>query len=258
MSHLHVSGDGPPVVLIHGVGLDHTMWDDIVPLLSDRRTIVRYDLLGHGRSADPDGPRTIDDFVSQLRDVVDELGGQPVDVVGSSLGSLIASTAAATRPRLVRTLTAANMVFGRDPLQQAAVAERLSLTEDVGMGAVADLAIDRWFPLEWQSAHPDRVRQIDHRLRTTDLTAYLKAYRMFVSTDLEGSELAGSIRCPTLVVTGRDDPGSTPAMTEAAAAAIPGATALVLDGLGHLPSVEAPQRFVNALLSFLDSEVIHA
>lgn len=235
------------------------MWDAVVPALSADCRVVRLDLLGHGGAEDPAGERVLGDFVEQLHGVIDLLD-EPVDLVGSSLGALISFAFTATHPQSVRSLVVSNMVFGRTGNEQSAVDARLALAEDQGMSAIADLAIDRWFDASWQSAHPDVVAAIRTRLSTTDLTAYLKAYRVFVSTDARAAGYAEQITCPTLAMTGELDPASTPAMTSAIAEAVAAGQAEVLVGLHHLPSVEAPERFVDSLNAFhssLDTESNH-
>ena len=246
-----VIGDGPPLVLVHGVGLDHTMWDHVVAPLAETNRVIRYDLLGHGTTPDPDGPRSLDDFVAQLAAVIGVVAPGPVAVIGSSLGALISLSAAAHHPGLVDRLVTANIIYGRTPEQAAGVEERLALTERQGMGPVAELAIDRWFSAAWQAEHPDRVNQVDTRLRTNNVAAYLKAYRVLATTDLAADAIASRVTCPLLAVTGELDPGSTPAMTERLAADTAHGAALVLEGLRHLPSIEAPDRFVEAVAPFL-------
>ena len=65
-------GSGPPVVLVHGVMMDHRMWAPQVRALSDAYTVIRYDMLGHGQAPDAEGDRTLDEFVAQAREVIAE------------------------------------------------------------------------------------------------------------------------------------------------------------------------------------------
>lgn len=77
-----VDGVGSPLVLVHGVGLDHTMWDPVVETLAQQCLVLRYDLLGHGSSEDLPGLRQFEDFVVQLLEVLDSRGIETSDVVG--------------------------------------------------------------------------------------------------------------------------------------------------------------------------------
>ncbi len=249
-----VDGQGPPLVLIHGVGLDHTMWDLVVEELALQHRVLRYDLWGHGRSNDPPGPRRADDFVGQLLEVLDlhEIGSS--DVVGLSLGGLIASMTAARHPNRVRRAVLVSTVFGRSESQLAGVWQRLGIAENEGLEPVADLAVKRWFMPQWRASHPAETESVRQRLLTTDHAGYLKAYRLFADADALAASLAPDIEAPTLVLAGERDTGSTPEMAVALADAIPGGEARTMPGVHHLAPIEEPNLFSNALLEFLNQE----
>ena len=249
-----VDGEGPPLVLIHGVGLDHTMWDPVVEILAQKHRVLRYDILGHGHSDDPPGPRHLNDFVAQLLEVLDFHDVETTDVVGLSLGGLIALMTAARHPHRVRRAVLVSTAFGRSQSQLTGVRQRLELAENEGLRPVADLAIKRWFTPQWRASHPAESEAVRQRLLTTNRIGYLKAYRIFVDADELATKTAPNIEGPTLVLSGEQDSGSTPEMAVALAEAIPGGKAQIMAGLHHLAPVEAPNLFVNTLLEFLDQE----
>jgi len=263
-THLRVDGPtgrsgavSPPLVMVHGVGLDLHMWDLVVDALAVERRVVRYDLLGHGHSVDPPGQRSVKDFVAQCLEVMSHVtavagDGRTPDLVGLSLGGLVALAVGSRHPNTVGRLVAMNTVFDRTPEQVAGARARLLLAETEGLGPVADLAVDRWFCPEWQAAHPARVVAVDRRIRTNDVGAYLKAYRVFVDGDPRMPGAAAGITASTLAITGELDPGSTPVMSRAIASAVPDGRSRVLSGLRHLPPIEAPEECSAALLEFLD------
>ena len=246
------TGNRPPLVLVHGVGLDHTMWDLVVEDLATDRLVVRYDLLGHGQSVDPPGPRTVEDLVDQCLRVIDTCGPVPPDVAGLSLGGMVALGLATRHPDRLGRLVLCNTVFDRSAEEVHRIRERLSLAETGGMGSVVDLAIDRWFDASWQATHPDRVDAVRNCLLSNNLEAYLKAYRAFVEGDPLKPGEAGSVTTHALAVTGELDPGSTPAMTSALAVALEDCRAVILPGLHHIPPIEDPTAFVAVLRSFLE------
>ena len=245
-------GNRPPLVLVHGVGLDHTMWDLVVEDLATDRLVVRYDLLGHGQSVDPPGPRTVEDLVDQCLGVIDTCGPVPPDVAGLSLGGMVALGLATRHPDRLGRLALCNTVFDRSAEEVHRIRERLSLAETGGMGSVVDLAIDRWFDASWQATHPDRVDAVRNCLLSNNLEAYLKAYRAFVEGDPLKPGEASSVVTHALAVTGELDPGSTPAMTSALAVALEDCRAVILPGLHHIPPIEDPTAFVAVLRSFLE------
>ena len=249
-----VDGQGPPLVLIHGVGLDHTMWDRVLDDLVPKHRVLRYDLWGHGRSDDPPGPRHADDFVDQLVGLLDLHEFECSDVVGLSLGGLIAVLTAARHPARVRRVVLASTVFKRSDGQITGVRQRLEIAENEGLEPVADLAIERWFTPQWQEAHPAETESVRQRLLTTDHAGYLKAYRLFTQADDLAASLAPDIEAPTLVLAGERDTGSTPEMLAALADAIPGGEARTMPEVHHLAPIEEPNLFVNAVLEFLNQE----
>jgi len=250
------TGNRPPLVLVHGVGLDHTMWDLVVGDLATDRLVVRYDLLGHGQSVDPPGPRTVEDLVEQCLGVIDTCGPVPPDVAGLSLGGMVALGLATRHPDRLGRLALCNTVFDRSAEEVHRIRERLSLAEAGGMGSVTDLAVDRWFDTGWQATHPDRVDAVRNRLLSNNLEAYLKAYRAFVEGDPLKPGEAYSVTTHTLAVTGELDPGSTPAMTSALTVALEDCRAVILPGLHHIPPIEDPTAFVAVLRAFLEEPCV--
>lgn len=250
-------GSGPPVVLVHGVGLDHSMWDLVVPILavSDRgpRLIVRYDMIGHGKSGKADHPPTMGRFVDQLLEVCRQSGQQQApDVVGLSLGGAIVRAAAVSTPGRFDRVVLANTVFDRSEEQRHGNRQRLDLTMKQGMAPVAELAVARWFTEPWQQENPDRTEMVRQRITTTNLDGYLDAYRVFVDDDPDMADRLSFVANQTLVITGERDSGSTPAMTYEMAALLPNGTAKVLPSTGHLPPIETPDVFTDVLIDFLE------
>lgn len=81
-----ISGDGPPLVLVHGVGCDLTMWDDVMPALEARYRVIRYDTLGHGETPLPTGKVTLQTYADQLEAVCHAIGLDRFALVGFSMG----------------------------------------------------------------------------------------------------------------------------------------------------------------------------
>jgi (E)-2-((N-methylformamido)methylene)succinate hydrolase len=249
--HTHVvsEGSGPPLVLVHGVGLDHTMWDAVTPVLAEEHTVVRYDLWGHGGSDDPPGPRSLEDFVDQLVSVIDSLGVERCDAAGLSIGGLITQALGVGRPHRAGRLAMMNAVYRRTPDQLAAIKVRLDGVVDAGMEAMVQPSLDRWFTSEWQAKHPDEVAHIQRLLRGNGVHAYVKAYGLFATNTSMDGQLS-TITSPTLVFTGQLDVGSTPAMAQIMADEINDATFVILEDARHVPPVERPAETAQILNQF--------
>lgn len=246
-----VHGSGDAIVLIHGVGLDHTIWKSQVQSLSKKHLVVTYDMLGHGQSAHPPGARVLGDYVRQLHQLLMNLGIKRATLVGFSMGGLVARHFAAEFPEMTTKLVLLSTVFRRTDFQQAAVLARYEKAKSGETREGIDAAIARWFSSKFQTDHPGEIEKIRTRLLSNDHDAYLSAYQVFASTIDPESLLP--IRCPTLVLTGELDSGSTPEMATALSGAIDGSEVLIMKGLKHMVPVEGASTLNTVISNFLDS-----
>jgi pimeloyl-ACP methyl ester carboxylesterase len=214
-----------PVLLLHGVGLDRTVWDPVIALL-DGADVRSPNLPGHGGNV-LDGPVTLRDLVPPVDD--------PCHVVGFSLGGLVGTRLAADRPDVVRSLTLVATVAERSPEERAAVQARLRAAE-TDLDASFGSALARW--------GNDAVAPV---LRANDRESYLACYRVFATADVECAPLYSELTMPVLAITGSEDPGSTPAMSAAIAAACPRGEVAIVPGARHLLPLDAPQAVADAI-----------
>ena len=253
-SRVVVEGSGPPVVLIHGVGADLHMWDEQVPALARRFTVVRYDTLGHGATPMPQGEVTLASYARQLADIAGGLELGRFVAVGFSMGVPISQLFAIDHAKgALAGLVLMNGVYDRTPEQLAAIRGRVAQARADGNFALADAALDRWLSPAFRAARPDVEARIRKRLAENDPASFITAYDIFAEADPWVVGRLGAIACPTMVTTGEDDQGSLPAMSRAMAQAIPGARCHIMPGLRHMPMAEAPDVVNRLLLEFLDS-----
>lgn len=226
-----------PVLLLHGVGLDHRMWQRCLPELGRDHWVAAPDLPGHGTAGPVSPGLTLDELATSVRR---RLTG-PVHLVGFSLGALVAQQLAARRPDLVRSLVLVSSVTERSPEQSAAVGDRLRTAEQ-DFAASAEAALNRWMTPQWQADEPQLAEQLRRTLLRNDLESYLACYRVFATADAELVGRLPEITAPTLAITGGDDPGSTAEMTARLAAAIPDARSVVVPGAKHLLPLQRPEQ----------------
>ena len=237
----------PTLVLLHGVGLDHTMWDPVVELLADAFDVVTPDLPGHGsRPAAPVGVT--------LADLADGVAGEVPPgshQVGFSLGALVAQHLARHRPALAATLTSVSSVCRRTPEEREAVLGRLR-TAEADLAASAAASLHRWY--DGTDVDADLVGRTEATLLANDRDSFLNCYRVFATGDQEIGPELGRIAVPALAVTGEQDPGSTPEMTRRLADAIPRCRAVVVPGARHMLPVERPRELVECLTTFIGED----
>lgn len=238
-------GDGAAVVFSHALGLDLTMWDAVLPLLPSGLRLIRYDHRGHGGSDVPDPPYSMGALIRDAERLLDHLGVRDCVFVGLSMGGLVAQGLAVKRLDLVRGMVLSNTAarIGNDTLWQA----RAEAVATGGMAAVADATMERWFPR--------RFRAEGHHLPWRDrlLDCNPAGYRGACAA-IGGADFytpTASLTLPTLVIAGGED-GSTPAdLVRETAELVRGAEFRLLRGSGHLPPVDAPAVFADALTAFL-------
>ncbi|KRC73016.1 3-oxoadipate enol-lactonase [Achromobacter sp. Root83] len=247
------SGRGEPLVLLHGVGLDHTLWDDLAPLLEPDFDVLRYDLLGHGAAPALRGTADIQDFIAQLDEELDGAGWRGANLLGYSMGGLVAGAYAAARPERVKRLVLLNTVFRRTDEEAAAVRARLASAATQDTQAAAKVSLARWFTPDFQARRTERVARIEQRLLDNDRASFLAAYTLFANGDPILARAAPDIACPVLVMTGEHDVGSNPRMTRELARALPNACARVVPAQRHMLPVEEPATVAAALRSFFQA-----
>jgi len=245
-------GEGPPVVLVHGLGLNREMWDWQLPALAPRFRLLRYDLLGHGESVKPPGPYDLARFVDQLCGLLDHVEIERAAVVGFSLGGMINRAFAIAHPDRVSALAILNSVHGRTRAEAAAVRARVDQAAEGGPEATVAAALERWFTPGFAARAPEVLDRVRRWVLSNDPEIYPAIYRVLDEGDAELVEAAAAIRCPTLVVTGGEDRGNSPDMARRLAALIPGARAEILPGLRHMGLAEDPAAFNALLVPFLE------
>ena len=250
-STLSGPADAPVVVLIHGLGLNHACWQWLAPVLEPQFRVLRYDLIGHGQSANPIGKATLKMLADQLASLLDHIGVEMAAVIGFSLGGMIARRFAQDYPTRTQALVVLHSPHRRSETAQAAILARVEQASAEGPGATVEAALDRWFTPTFRAANPDMMRLVRGWVLANDPTIYPALYLVFAEGIADVVAPTPPLHCPTLVITGDEDFGNGPEMARAIAAEIPGATALILPGLRHMALAEDPPAINAPVLSFL-------
>jgi len=243
-------GSGSPLILVHGLGMNRQMWQWQMKSLSAHFTVINYDLLGHGKSINPEIPCHLSQFTRQLLALMEGMNLDCCNLVGFSLGGLIVQDFALNHPEKVNTLVILNTAHARTRTERNEVLARVQQVKEYGPAATVEDALERWFNNNFSSKNPEIMDKIRSWIMSNDKDIYHGIYRLFAECDETLKDSISSIRCPTLVMTGENDPGNSPEMTQRIAKLIPDARAEIIKGLRHMGLVENPEAFNSRLTSF--------
>jgi pimeloyl-ACP methyl ester carboxylesterase len=261
-----VAGDGPVVVLVHGIAGSSEQWDDAARLLSERFTVVAPDLLGHGRSAKPRGDYSLGAYAVSIRDLLIALGHRRATVVGHSLGGGIAMQFAYQFPIFCeRLVLVSSGGLGREvhPLLRAATLPGSELVLPLIASArilAAGAAVGAFFERLGLKAGPDLgeiARGYGSLVDAGARQAFIHSLRAVV--DPGGQRVSATDRLylaaemPSLIVWGRRDPLIPVDHADIAHRAMPGSRLEVFEDSGHFPQLEDPIRFAEVLGDFVEN-----
>lgn len=250
-----VLGDGPPVILVHGLGLNRHMWQWQLDALTPHFRIVQYDLLGHGESDKPPGPYRMTQMTDQIADLMTTIEIERAALVGFSLGGLIVQAFALAHPQKVSALGVLNSAHARTPEQRDSIMRRVRQAEESGPEATVSEALERWFTQEFTERNPAVPNQVREWVRANDASVYPALYRLLADADIGLETSIAAINCPVLVLAGEKDAGNSPQMARQMAKTMPNARAAILPGLKHMALAEDPAAVNALLLPFLQDNV---
>ena len=236
---------GEPILFLHGVGSDKSVWRPQLDHYRGLRTAIAMDYPGYGESAlQPDATR--DDFASAAFALLDRLGHDRAHICGLSLGGIVAIAMHALAADRCRSLVLADTFAVHHDGQ--GIYDR-SMAASTNLRALAEGRVD---VLLAQPADPALRSEVVETMSAIDSNAYrLGAEAVWLA---DQRDRVAAIDVPTLVLCGALDVVTPPTLSRDLAAAIPGAELVLIDGAGHLANIEKPSEFNAALDRFL-SEV---
>ncbi|MEU8691479.1 alpha/beta fold hydrolase [Streptomyces sp. NPDC048665] len=250
--------DGIPVVLIHGHPFNRTLWAPQAHALSAAgHRVITPDLRGYGESSVTPGKVLLSDFADDIAVLLDHLNIERAVIGGVSMGGQISMEFCRRHLAQVRALVLSDTSALAETHAGRAFRNRLAdrlLSE--GMGGYADEVIDKMLASYNVAALPDVAAHILGLMRTTDPRGAAAALRGRAERPDYRDTLVtvATAGVPTLIVVGADDVYTPVTEAEAIASLVPHATLSVIDGAGHLPGAEQPERFNTVLLDFLRTQ----
>lgn len=233
--------------LIHSLAMDRSFWRPVAERMDC--AVLLYDCTGHGESAKPAGPYTVEGFADDLARLLNSVGWQRALIAGASMGGCVALAFAAKYPARAAALGLVDTTAWYGPQAPRQWEERAQKALDGGLQALVDFQVTRWFSEAFRAAHPEVVSQCVATFLENDVNAYAATCRMLGAADLRQSLARLSV--PTAVLVGEEDYATPVAMAEALHRGIAGSTLTILKNARHLTPLERPDEIAAGLRRLL-------
>lgn len=241
-------GERTPIIFLHGVGSDKSVWRPQLAHFASERRAIAFDYPGYGESDPASEGTTRDDFAAAIIGAMRALGVPRAHICGLSLGGVVAIAMSAIEPDVCASLILAD-TFASHPDGHGIYDRALAASND--LRALAEGRVD---VLLAQPADPAVRREVVETMSAIDPSAYrIGAGAVWLAAQ---EERAALIRCPTLVLCGREDRITPPALSMALTKLIPGAIYEPIERAGHISNLERPDEFntiVGAFVRGVDS-----
>lgn len=239
-----------PLVFLHGVGSDKSVWRPQLQHFAAERRTLAFDYPGYGDSDSAHEGTSRDDYAAAILAALDSLGVQRAHVCGLSLGGVVAIAMHAAAPDRIVSLILAD-TFAAHPDGQAIYERSIAASSDLRVLAEARVDV-----LLGQPADPEIRREVIETMAAISPAAYCIGAEAVWLADQRTR--VHDIRVPTLVLCGTEDKVTPPALSRELVQLIPGARLEMIDGAGHLGNLEKPDAFNTVVGAFVRAVDSHA
>jgi pimeloyl-ACP methyl ester carboxylesterase len=260
--YYELSGNGPPLMLVHGAFADSSIWDPQWDHFQSNYRLVRFDLRGHGRTGASGLARySIDTFADDLRSLLDGLDIHAALICGQSWGGSISQAFACLYPERVRALILAGSAVAIDPTLMDKLLCNILFPRWLMLFTIRVLSVRNFvrFSLwlarrvrgeQWLSRQENASELLEQCMLAIDSREYLKIWGAIYGFHLQPLE---NISCPTLVLNGEFEPRSTFHHTRTILQYVANARAKIVPSAGHASNLDNPAAFNQLLEDFLNS-----
>ena len=244
-----VSGQtaAPALFLFHSLLSDRASFDAVVPQLSRSFRVIVPELPGFGASKSVGGG--LADVADRMAEAVKDAGDGESVVLGNGYGGFVALQMAIRHPGIASRLILADCGAAFSEEGRQAFRNMAAGAKAKGLAAITDVAMRRLFAPEFQEGHPDLMRDRREAFLRSDPEVVQTACLALAGLDLR-PEL-GKVSVPVLVLVGEHDEATPPPMSRELAALLPNARLKVIAGCAHVPQLQAPDMFLEAIGDFL-------
>jgi 3-oxoadipate enol-lactonase len=243
-------GDGPAVVLVHGLADDHRLWRYQVPSLAERYRVITLDVRGHGRSSKRPLPASTAMLADDVVAVADALGVAHFAAVGLSMGGGIVQALALNHPERLWGLGLVSTSSWFPETTRQRFHDRAAAAERDGLASIVDAMVERWFTPLFVREHADEVDHVRETVVANDPVAFGAASR--VNAERDWSDRLPEIRCPTIFIGGADDPADATRNAAVFRGRIPTIETHLVEGASHDVPIERPDEVTSLLEAWLE------
>jgi 3-oxoadipate enol-lactonase len=240
------ASDKPVLLLSNGLGANLNMWEPQVPDFARHFRLLRFDQRGHGQSAVPPGPYSIEQLGRDVITLLDGLGIEHCCFCGLSMGGMIGQWLGVNAPERLTRLVLCNTAAKIGAHESWNT--RIELVLKGGVEAAVPLVLERWFTPAFLESAPEVVAHTRKMLVSTPAEGYMA--NCAAIRDMDQRETVRGIAVKTMVIAGTEDRVTPPSEGRYLADIIAGASYIELPA-AHLSNVEAPDKFNSAVLEFL-------
>ena len=244
-----ISGNGPPLFLIHGIGAARDTWRFTLPELEKHFAVVTYDLRGHGSSPAVNEEFGLEELVADLEQVRLRTGFEKAHISGHSLGGMIGPAYAHAYPDRVLSLGLLSTAAFRTAEDRQKVFAVVRAMEEKGVEQVLETLVDRWYTDKFIADHPEIIELRLKQVIATDEQVFLNVFRIYADTEM--SPWLHEVTAPSLVLTGENDGGCNPRLNQQIAEVLVDSRLLVLPELKHSILLEAGETVARETIKFI-------
>ena len=238
-----------PTIFIHGVGLNTTMWRPQKKFFNiNKKNTIYYDLLNHGKSENGFNKLSFLDFSNQLLQLIDFLKIKKFNLVGFSIGALIAQHFSEKHSKKINKLIIIASIYNRSEKQRKKIIKRYN--EVLRGKSISDESIRRWFNADYLKLNPKIYDYFFNILEKKLNENFLPAYKLFVNADKYKLDFS-NLNIPTLIMTGENDIGSTPEMSQLLGKKINNSNVCIIPKAKHMVTYEKANSVNIEISNFL-------
>ncbi len=250
--HYEETGNGIPIVMIHGFPLNRKIWQPQLQNLTDSARMLAVDLRGFGESPSTSGPSTMDLYAKDIAEMLDRLDIIAPVLVGLSMGGYVALSFYRRYARWLSGLILVSTRASADSKETKESRDRMVniVKEPEGIKSITNIMLPKMLSPKSYIEKPELVSLVKEIMETSSVDGISGAL-MGMKDRSDSTEILTGFNIPTLIIHGSDDQLVPLAEAESMAKAIPNSKFQVIPNAGHLPNMEQPDQFNNIMSTFL-------